>query len=186
MTDERDTKGLAGMELIFSVLRKHEESLDKVTRKLEDVVDAISMVRDKSASPKVEAENLGVASVPNWKEFRERATSADQILYQTGMGFSLRAIHQNGEVLKYYEPFLKPELALFRISKSTIHGDNTEEILKLECGLEYTITRTQSLTDDEEYTERLSVALNLKKMKDWLCLQLGVDESRIAPGVVLI
>lgn len=186
MTDKLDTKGLAGMELIFSVLRKHEESLDKVTGKLEDVVDAISMVRDKNVGPKVDSENLVVDSVPSWKEFRERATSADQILYQTGMGFSLRAIYQNGQVLKYYEPFLKPGLALFQISKSTIHSDDTEEVLKLECGLEYSVTRTQSLTDDEEFTERLSVALNLKKMKEWLCLQLGVDESRIAPGVVVI
>ena len=186
MTDEQDTKGLAGMELVFSVLRKHEESLDKVTRKLEDVVDAISMVRDKNTSPKLEPENLGVESVPNWKEFRERATSADQILYQTGMGFSLRAIHQNGQVLKYYEPFLKPGLSLFRISKSTVQGDNTEEVLKLDCGLEYSVTRTQTLTDDEEYTERLSVSLNLKKMKDWLGLQLGVDDDRISPGVVVI
>ena len=186
MTDKQDTKGLAGMELVFSVLRKHEESLDKVTRKLEDVVDAISMVRDKDTRPKVDAENLAVDSVPTWKEFRERATAADKILYQMDMGFSLRAIHQDGQVLKYYEPFLKPGLSLFQISKSTVTGDKTEEVLKLECGLEYSVTSTQSLTDDEEYTEMISVALNLKKMKDWLCLQLGVDDNRIAAGVVVI
>jgi len=156
-----------------------------------------------------------VESVPNWKEFKDRVTSADSFLYHTGMGFSVRAIHPDGQVMKYYEPFLKPRLSLFQISKSDVKGDKSwsekedksvtqkitgwsrsqtgaslekdiEEVLKLECGLKYSVTRTQSVTDDEEYTERLSVVLNLKELREWLGLQLGVDDDRIAPGVVVI
>ncbi len=187
MTDEQDAKGLAGMDLVFSVLRKHEESLDKITRKLEAVVDAITMARDQKSHPILEGENFGLETIRDWKEFKERASSAERILYETSMGFSVRAILPEGQILKYHELFLKPGIPLFKISDiENTQADRTEENKRLDCGLDYTITHTESLSPEGEYTEGFLIALDFKKVKDWLHLQLGVDESRISAGLVVV
>lgn len=187
MTEDQDGKALAGMDLVFSVLRKHEESLDKVTRKLENIVDAITLTRDQKSRPILEGENFSLETILDWKEFKERASSADRILYETSMGFSVRAILPEGQILKYHELFLKPRIPLFKISDiGKTRADRTEENRRLDCGLDYTVTHTESLSPEGEYTEGFLIALDFNKVKDWLHLQLGVDQSRISAGLVIV
>ncbi len=186
--NDGSVKGVAGLELVFAVLRKHEEALDKVTRRLEDLVEAVSITKGSGGRPKIEPQNLVVEKIGDWKEFRERAASAGQVLYDIGTSLSIKAVLPNGRLLKYSEPFLRPDPSIY--SGTATIGDvksaQQKQTLKLECGLEYAIRRTESLSAEGEYTQGILIILDQGRLKDWLQTELGVEELRISSGLVVI
>lgn len=186
---ESPPEGSAGLDLVFSVLRKHEESLDRVARRLGDIADALSMVKEPSARPKVEVKTLAVENIADWKEFKDRSSAAVKVLYEIGISFSVRAIMPNGRILKYSEALLKSEVSFYTISEAggdKSGGAQQKQVLKLECGLEYALRRTESILPEGEYTQGILVSLDLNKVRDWLADQIGVEASKISSGRVVI
>ena len=189
MSDHKSPpEGSAALDLVFSVLRKHEESLDKVARRLEDIADAISMVKEPSARPKVQVETVALERIADWKEFKERSSSALKVLYEIGTSFNVRALMPNGRILKYAEVLLKAEVPFYTISGLDEKEESVlpKRALRLECGLEFSLRRTESLSPEGEYTQGIIVSMDLNKVRDWLADQLGVEASRISSGRIVI
>ena len=81
MSDVEDAAtGPDSLDLVFSVLKEHEKSLNKVARRLEEISDAFLVRKETSARPEVEVETLSVERMSNWNEFRERSSSAVKVL----------------------------------------------------------------------------------------------------------
>ena len=177
----------ASLELVFSVLRKHEEALDKVARRLEDIADAMSMMKRREGGPSVRREGLVIEGVDDWKEFKEKGALAYQVLYEIGTAFTVKALLSDGRLLKYIEPFVKPDTSLYKVEEPREEGkDSGERTLKLKCGLGYSLRRTGSKSSDDEHVEGILIAVDAQKAKEWLGGQLDVDEVKIFSGTVVI
>jgi hypothetical protein len=184
--NERPSDNTASLDLVFTVLRKHEEALDKVARRLEDIADAISMVKEPAARPKVDVESISIERISDWKEFKERSSSAAKVLYEIGMGFIVRALMPTGRILKYSEHIFKTGLPLYSVGGGDNEDLQQKHTVKLECGLEFFLRRTESITKEGEYTQGILVSVDLNKINEWLADQLSVERSKIASGRVVI
>lgn len=178
-------EGSAGLEFVFSVLRKHEEALDKVTRRLEDIADAISLVKEPTTRPKVEIETLSVERISDWKEFKERCSTASRVLYEIANTFSVKAL-MNNRVLKYDEVLMKSDLQFYNIAEKAEGKEVQKHSIKLACGLEFSMRRTESLSTEGEYTQGILVSVDLNKVREWLADQLSVESSKISSGRIVI
>lgn len=183
-------KDAASIDLIFTVLTKHEEALDKVARRLEDIADAIVTAKEPPSRTRVESRSLFVEVLEDWKEFKERSSAATHFFYDVSTAFSIRALLPNGRLLKYVEQFLKTDKAVYRsIAASKLAGSNAshrDRILKLECGLEYSIKFNATNSLQGGLTEGVTISLDAKKVKEWLQSHMDVDETKVSHGVIVI
>ncbi|MBI4258849.1 MAG: hypothetical protein HY619_07825 [Thaumarchaeota archaeon] len=190
MTDDyspqKDARNKALLDLMFTVFTKHEETLDKVTSRLEAAAEAFAMTREPATKEKVKSDSLLVEILDDWSEFRERSSSAAQFLYEVGTSLTVRALLLNGRVLKYTEQFLKPDETVYHniSSESEAVTDQDRKVLKLNCGLEYSLKLAGS--PSETGSEGITVSVDVKRVKQWLQDQMGVDESKVSAGRIVI
>ncbi|MBI4258845.1 MAG: hypothetical protein HY619_07805 [Thaumarchaeota archaeon] len=183
----KDTKDSAILDMIFTVLTKHEETLDKVASRLEAAADTAVMAKEPLSKEKIKSRSLLVEILEDWKEFKERSSSASEFLYEVSTFLSIRAVLPSGRLLKYTEQFLKRDETIYRyISSEPLRSqsDQSEKVLRLNCGLEYSLKLAGSQSDTG--SEGITVSVDVKRVKQWLQDQMGVDESKVSAGLIAI
>ena len=193
------------LDLIINVLKEHEENLDKLADKFENVLDKLFSVENKISnlnetfaqflfSKRTDSKYLKQATLTEceeWTEFRDRSAGVHKVAFEVEENvFTVNS--SLGDVVYRYSEFL-PEL------KVQVEEGDTEYVIKkmvfdslgdlfpiferqLKCGLEIYVKGSRFNLSDNERLLHLTYHVDPIMAKHWLSEELNIPEENIIEG----
>lgn len=180
------------LDMIITVLREHEVNLDRLCRRLDNLVEVMGtkgLEEEKEPQPRTKPfegrlGSLNIEYLDSWDEFKEKCKAPDSLLFEiNGSSFNVFSII-NRSIIKYRENIFnsKSELPYYveNIQKSLT--ENGFLTTNLKCGLEVPLIMHSSITPEEQLSVEINIRIDVNKVKDWLSEQLKVDKTKIIAG----
>jgi hypothetical protein len=90
------------LDLVITVLKEHEKTLDSLIEKLEDVLKDFSATSGKTKNPTSIEYNVNI-QCDEWNEFKEACIGAEAVLFRLNDKLSIKAL-QGRITYEYREP----------------------------------------------------------------------------------
>ncbi|MFQ6086037.1 MAG: hypothetical protein ACE5OY_07225 [Candidatus Bathyarchaeia archaeon] len=169
---KKESEKLSALDLVISVLREHEKHLDEISKKLKDVVDAISV---KEAAGKTVEEvgrldvgrGIPVVQCEKWTEFREKSKGASLVIFGVdNETLQINSVSEGKMIYRYAESLPRYSIGVRKM---------------LGCGLEVSIRNLVPFAS-KDGTVTLSFESEPDKIRQWLSDALGVPSKNIVMG----
>jgi hypothetical protein len=192
-SSENSQKKMDVLDMIIGVLREHEVNLDRLCKRLDNLVDVIGtkdIAEEKEPLPLLKPieekrGSLIIESIDNWKDFKTNSRGADFVVFEISK-MEVGIYAGSGRTInKYMEPIFNGK------NQNPYYIENLEERPKTEegmanvnlrCGLDIPFTHSSSISSEEELSTKVGIKLDVTKVKNWLAEQLNVDRKKIVAG----
>jgi len=177
------------LDLLINLLKEHEQKMDKLTDRLESLLEESRVPIESSRRP---LEGIGgvVARVSSWGEYKRQCTGALSVAVEIDERvFKVTALSRN--ILFAYEeeiPILEvtqgDEEGSMKTTYTVTDASLTLKALRgsLNCGLKLNRRVIDSSLLYGEVSQRVIYYVDLGAAKSWLADQLAVEEASIILG----
>jgi hypothetical protein len=196
------------LDLIINVLKEHEENLDKLADKFENVLNKLFSVENKISnlnetfaqflfSKRTNSKysnQVTLTECKGWTEFKDRSAGAHTVAFEVEENvFTVNS--SLGDVVYRYSEFL-PELKIqveeghkqYVVKKMVFDSPGDLYPIferQLKCGLEIFVKGSRSNLSDKERLLHLTYHVDPILAKHWLSDELNVPEENIIEGKLL-
>jgi hypothetical protein len=178
------------LDLIISVLKDHEKTLDSLIEKLTELVGT-----EGEPQTKEKAYALGVVEFEDWLDFRGKCKGSELVTFRVESDFLTVEALSKHYLLRYSERFprikfhVKKERDEYQIEGYTrsVKKTGLKEILSLfggefRCGLKIEHKESKIDVNENEFFIDASFELDKEKVKEWLSWELNVPRENIVAG----